>query len=142
MKIKITEANRGEIQTALDGVNGMARNHVAGCSAVFRLAELGEKELAVVAKARRKGAKAQYTSGGKCSNSYKYQRVVTSIAIERGVSDWYLTDAQQWIIWPTGKTGSKVELTHEQTMDVLRQYEERGVKLTLTPPVAVSLEAV
>jgi hypothetical protein len=97
MKIRIVEANRQKIHALLGEINGKSVSHTAGQQNIFDLAELMEVRLDKlnIAKKDRAGATAYGMSGGDVPNAYKYSRIVTSYAIERGASNWFLIVAKK-----------------------------------------------
>ena len=89
--IKIYPWNYPAIQAELDRVNGSAKAFTINSPADLQfVADEAEKRLALLPKADRAGAQADYTPAGPACRAYKYGAVSTKIMIERRSVAWYL----------------------------------------------------
>jgi len=93
-----------KIATALAAANGKATAHTATLRGLAAAAEDAEAQLAALGLplTRRRGARADYLSGGKVSKSYKFKRLVTHASLERGTGgQWFLVGCHTEAVWPT-----------------------------------------
>jgi len=61
-----------------------------------------------IPKKNRRGIIAEVESGGVLSSAYKYDAVTTTITIERGSRDWFLTDVRASKTYPCKKPTRKI----------------------------------
>jgi len=93
MKIKIAQQNQEKINSKIQDVEGSAK---ARCLTYLDLCDLTKraenrlKELKIPVK-ERKGAKAK-NGLEKLPNSYKWISYGTQVLVERGSTDWFLTN--------------------------------------------------
>ena len=92
-----------KIATALNSANGRATAHTATLRDLAAAAEDAEAQLAALGlpPSRRRGARADYLSGGKVASSYKYPRLVTHATLQRGTGgQWFLVGCVTVSAWP------------------------------------------
>lgn len=94
MKAIKIDKNLGDIQLALNSVNGKSSAHTFFASDIFELVRRFDGELARlgIPKTKRHGAKIVARSGDKLPNAYKYSRTVNWVIIESRKSGFFLSD--------------------------------------------------
>ena len=122
MKIKLTKENADKINAELEKVNGKSTTHTYSYShEIFKV--VGEMENLLlelyIPMKQRKGAICKSVSGKKVANSYKYSRKATSITLERGAKEWFLTHIKSVDIGKKGHT--TLILTQEQDEIAVQQ---------------------
>ena len=108
--IKICEANRDAIESALSDVNERATTFVlTSLEDVKDAVEKVEAKLSgILPKAAHRGAGASFTGAGPGSSSYRNQAITTCIDIERRASGFFLTGVKRASVFP--KTKARVEV--------------------------------
>jgi len=117
MRIKICEETAAKIVAALHAVNGRATAHVAtGLADLIAAREYGENALATISlpKSERRGAVYVYQSGEVLPAAYKYAAATTTVFIERGGADWFLTRAIASALQPRQRPQRALRLTPYQ----------------------------
>lgn len=124
MKIKICVENLFKIQAALDAVKGNAQEHCHIASDVILTAQAFEQKAQVLGlpKAYRKGLKANHGAFIAMPLSYKYQRKVTIINLERGSKDWFLIGVFSDSVFPNESGACDLILTQEQDQIVVDNF--------------------
>lgn len=115
MRIKITDT--AAIDAALAAANGRAHTHAYTSAAqLAALADRAEARLEAlgVAKAKRKGARVTARSGDRLPNAYKYRVTRTSVTLERGASDWFVTHVAAREYYANEARGMWLVLTADQ----------------------------
>ena len=115
MRIKITDT--AAIDAALAAANGRAHTHTYTSAAqLAALADRAEARLSDlgVAKAKRKGARVTARSGDRLPNAYKYRVTRTSVTLERGASDWFVTRVETREHFVSEGSGMALVLTADQ----------------------------
>lgn len=94
MKAIKIDKNMGDIQLALNLVNGKSSAHTFFASEIFELVCRLDGELARlgIPKTKRHGAKIVARSGEKLPSAYKYSRTVNWVVIELRKSGFFLTE--------------------------------------------------
>lgn len=94
MKAIKIDKNLGEIQLALNSVNGKASAHTFFASDIFELVRRFDSELTRlgIPKTKRHGAKIVARSGEKLPSAYKWSRTVNWVIIELRKSGFFLTE--------------------------------------------------
>lgn len=121
--IKIVEKNREAIEAALAAVNGKACAFtITEFGQVQHIANNAETKLAYsgIAKARRRGAVAEFKPAGPVAKSYRFSSISTLIAIERRPSGWFLVGAKTAHVWPREATWMHIRITPEQRDEITR----------------------
>jgi hypothetical protein len=93
-----------KLAAALAAANGKASAHTASLRDLADAATNAEAQLAALGLpvTRRRGARADYLSGGSVATAYKYPRTITHATLQRGTSgEWYLTACVTTSAWPT-----------------------------------------
>jgi len=122
MKIKINTANDEKIHAELDKINGKAKAFtICTAKAVHDIAKVAEAKLAMLPKADRKGAVADYCPAGPAANSYKYAAKSTRVYIERGTSDWFLTGVFSAEVRPKHREKMNIKITPAQVAEIQRR---------------------
>lgn len=117
LNIKITEANKAEIEDALRAVNGKFVKHACTeFDGVLHRAACAEERLESIKlpKALRAGAVWTSTSGMPVANSYGSNRTGTRVTLLRKLNGWYLVKIEQVTIYKEGGGPGKLSLTREQ----------------------------
>ena len=137
MKLKITTDNATKIFDALHEVNGKANSFtISSFNAVADFAEAVEKmlEQSQLPKAERAGVVAVIKPAGPWASAYKYAAKSTSITLERGSKDWYLTGIAETSVYPKQKESMTVKVTPAQRDTIARKALETYV--VMKPAVA------
>lgn len=125
MKIKIDSKNKVKIEEALKAVNGSAESFtITSYDQIADLAIRFEKCLSVLPACRRKGARGDYVPEGPYANRYKYSSVSTSVILQRGVSDWFLTYVDRCHLFPKEKEFFSIGLSSAQIEEIKRKAVE------------------
>lgn len=135
MKIKISLKNAAKINAALEAVNGRATSFaISSYVAVADYAADVEKRLAAsqLPKAERPGAIAHITPAGPTAKAYKYAAKSTTIRLERGSQDWFLTDVTETSIYPRQSEFVSITISCAQRDTIARKALE-GYRVTSTP---------
>jgi len=142
--IKIYPWNYPAIQAELDRVNGNARAFtITSPSDLQFVADEAEKRLALLPKADRAGAQADYTPAGPAARAYKYGAVSTSITIERRSVAWYFMAVARVTVYARDPARLSVAITPAQACEIQRRCVA-GFRITkgIYMPLPAMAEAV
>lgn len=134
MKLKITTDNAAKIEAALAEVNGKATAFtVATYHAVAVYAEAIEKRLDAsrLPKAERNGVTATIRPAGPTANAYKYAAKSTTVTLQRGAKDWYLTAVTDASVYPRERERVTIKISEAQRDAISRKALE---DFTVTTP--------
>jgi hypothetical protein len=125
-KMKINIKNKEKIEAILDEVQKNKSARTLGYLWVVELAEKAEKHLDDydVPKKIRKNCVLDYFEHVNC-NAYKYSYESTSISLQRGSSDWFLTICYRNSTWPNST--SKPDTTFFATEEVENFIKNKAV---------------
>jgi hypothetical protein len=134
-QIKISEANRDAIETALKAVNGKATAHTFVLfHEIESLAKAAEKEtLRLLAKGEAPGAIFTAVSGEETARSYSYARTATYVELLRRSAGWYLSAVAGCGVYCAGGCSNLV-LTAAQDAQAVARFRKR---YTVARPIPV-----
>lgn len=124
--IKITPTNTAAIVSALKAANGTARSYAwTTAEPIFTLIVDAEKFLRRTAQVPKKlwrGTVVTAWSGGCVPRTYRYNRTVTTVIIERRETAWYLTSVGLSSLYPSQRGNSRYTLTAAATAESVRRH--------------------
>ena len=137
MKIKISLENKIAIEKELRSINGNADCHTITTfeQVVNAVSEATHKMKALyIPYSKSSGVSFIYGSGNSVANTYKYPRKTTEITIQRGKSDWFLTNISSVELYPNQSGRRDLKITPEHEKKALEMFK------TLNPYTVTRIE--
>lgn len=134
--IKITETNRGAIESWLLSINGKANGHTyTSFSEIEAVVERAERKLTglLLPKKEWPGARFDSTSGTTVANAYKYRRIATGVVVERRATAWFIVSIRTDLLYKEGGRET-LSLSAEQDASAVRRFREQYI--TRKSPIA------
>lgn len=128
MKLKIEKSQYDAIQAELDKVNGKAVQFtIRFASDVISYAASIEKMLeeSGLPKGERRGVTVTITPEGPSAKAYKYKAKSTTIKLERGAKEWFLTSVVEDEVWPAASARRAVVISESQRDTIQRKAVEK-----------------